>query len=638
MMRIKQRGPRRRGLQACLTIALLALASIQTAAIAGGAMSPATLEGDGPVALANGEPGDCRPLDIGLVIDRSGSMTGSALANAKSASIWYVNQLGPSDQSGLVSFASSATHDKHMDFNHAGVSPGTTEYAITALAAGGGTNIASGISASHADFTAHQRPWARQVMILLSDGGSYFPAAQAAANAAKAAGIEIHAIGVGAYVDTALLQEVASDPDSTYYHAAPTENDIRAAFEAIGAATFCGCSGGSNDTSGYLSFVGLGEGNAALGAWSAITGGFGNTAGGTYGAIPGGRCNEVTKLAPAGHVGGGENNTVNAPHGTIGGGELNGVHGAWGTVGGGEVNLANGTHASVGGGRNNTASGEAATIAGGGSNAASGTHAASGGGLANSVAGPYSTVTGGLHGNARLYGQEAHASGAFAQLGDAQRGFYTLRQVTLGAAPTELFLDGAGARVTLPEGASWTFEILVVASNLAGDTAGWELRGVIERKAGTTQMVGLPIAVPLSLGADPLALPWVVTAMADDASDALILVAVGDVTSNPIRWVASLETVELIFNPARCGPGIDAVGLDPCPPPCDPRVQECIELDCTVSPRLCISTPCDPGLASCVDQPCRSACIQWPRPPTDGIGSELISQWPTVNWDLQPGG
>jgi PKD repeat protein/uncharacterized protein YegL len=179
-----------------------------------------------PSAEAAGPCGS--ELDVGLVIDRSGSMAGTSMSATKAGAKEMVRSLsGSLDQSGLVSFESSATLDKSLSSAHA-----ATEAAIDGLVASGGTNMQAGIERSHADFTAKKRPAARHVMVVLSDGASSGDPVSAA-TAAKADGIEIFAISVGSGADTATMMAVASDPDSTYHKSASTSAEIEAAFRII---------------------------------------------------------------------------------------------------------------------------------------------------------------------------------------------------------------------------------------------------------------------------------------------------------------------------------------------------------------------------------------------------------------------
>jgi hypothetical protein len=232
-------------------------------------------------------------------------------------------------------------------------------------------------------------------------------------------------------------------------------------------------------------------------------------------------------------------NQATQDFGTVGGGVGNTASGVDATVGGGNSNTASGQDATVGGGVNNNASGQEATVGGGLSNAASG-RATVGGGVGNTASGQNATVPGGTRASASLFGQFAYASGAFGATGDAQTSLFVLRKSTTNATQTELFLDGATARLTVAAGRTMTFDILVAARSTTGQSAGYHILGVIENDAGTTSLIGAPVIT--TLGEDVAA--WDVIVAADNVNDALAIKVTG-AASTSIRWVATVRTAEV---------------------------------------------------------------------------------------------
>ena len=231
-------------------------------------------------------------------------------------------------------------------------------------------------------------------------------------------------------------------------------------------------------------------------------------------------------------IGGNSGNTVtDAVKGaTIGGGGSstypNAVTGDYGTVGGGESNTA----------------GRYATVAGGEGITASAPHATVGGGMENTASGAGATVPGGYFGEASLRGQMAYASGRFANRGDAQASLYVLRNTTTDATATELFLDGSAEPLTIADGRTLTFDILVVARSSTGQSAGYHIQGVIENVGGATSFIGAPTVT--TLGEDDAT--WNVAAQADDTNDALVIKVTGKAGTN-IRWVATVRTAEVAY-------------------------------------------------------------------------------------------
>lgn len=167
------------------------------------------------------------PNDVMLVLDRSGSMAGQDLMDAKAGATLFVDQLTATDKVGLVSFNGGATLNEPLTGDFAAV-----KAAINSLSAGGLTNIGAAIDLAQGQFP--DRPDAGDIMILLSDGlPQNQSAARTAANNAKAAGTRLITIAYDAPSDAQdLLRELASDPDSE--NAFVADNDsIEDIFETI---------------------------------------------------------------------------------------------------------------------------------------------------------------------------------------------------------------------------------------------------------------------------------------------------------------------------------------------------------------------------------------------------------------------
>jgi len=278
-------------------------------------------------------------------------------------------------------------------------------------------------------------------------------------------------------------------------------NRINADYATIGG-------GYSNTNTSLAGFIGGGQDNSIADWYSAIVGGYANSLVGDYSSIGGGFANSIT-VGPS----------------TIGGGTQNRITNSYATIAGGYLNHAGGSVSTIGGGYFNTNTALSATIAGGTQNLASGS---------------YSTVAGGLQANASLYGQSAHANGMFVSPGDAQASEYLLRRIITTTNATELYLDGTTNRMVVPSGATWAFEALVVARG-GTNSAGYQVKGVIENNSGTTALVGS--ATTTTLGEDVSS--WNATALADNTFDALVISVTGDASTN--RWVATVRTTEVKF-------------------------------------------------------------------------------------------
>jgi hypothetical protein len=308
-----------------------------------------------------------------------------------------------------------------------------------------------------------------------------------------------------------------------------------------------------HELEGDYSTISGGVVNTIDGYWSTIAGGAYNSLYGNFNIIGGGTWNFIT--ANVCTIGGGDINWItNGHYVTIAGGKLNIANGYGGTIGGGEHNLIHalpesgsnppyrgGTHATIGGGAYNLISSNCATISGGNQNNAAAEFASVGGGQGNVVTASYGAVPGGLKGAASHYGQMAFASGQFANVGDAQSSLFVLRQTSNSTNKVELFLDGAGQRMTLPVGATWGFEMMVVARSSGGNSSAWTIKGVLENVGGTTAKIGT--VTKTALGEDATA--WALDITADNTYDCLSVKATGDTST--IRWVASVRTTEVIY-------------------------------------------------------------------------------------------
>jgi hypothetical protein len=99
--------------------------------------------------------------------------------------------------------------------------------------------------------------------------------------------------------------------------------------------------------------------------------------------------------------------------------------------------------------------------------------------------------------------------------------------------------------LTLPDNGVYQFKARVLGAN-AADASSWEIVGMIRRGTGAASaaLVGTPIVTMLhqSVGASA----WTVAAVADTTYGALTI-SVTCATDADTRWIAEIDTVELVL-------------------------------------------------------------------------------------------
>lgn len=177
--------------------------------------------------------------DVMLVLDRSGSIDTTELAQLKTAAKAFVSTLAPSADGihiGMVSFSDTATLNAHLTGDASAINS-----AIDSLVAGGFTNLQHGIKLAGIELQnpgdGHDRTDSdsKDVIVIITDGepnrcfdtalpscdlANSQAAAEIQADTAKAAGSEIYGVGVGITASNAtfLQSDIVSPPPSTHYY------------------------------------------------------------------------------------------------------------------------------------------------------------------------------------------------------------------------------------------------------------------------------------------------------------------------------------------------------------------------------------------------------------------------------------
>jgi Ca-activated chloride channel family protein len=179
-----------------------------------------------------------------LVIDRSSSMDGQEIRDAKAAAITFLHLMDlTQSQVGLVTFAKTAALDSPLTHDAA-----TVEAALGTVKIESGSYIDRGINIAADELTSVKRnPLATPIMIILSDGRATDEAqTRIAAEQAKARGIRILTIGIGHHVNEVLLRYIASASEDFY--ASPSSTDLMGIYTQI-AATIVTCQAPINNSS-----------------------------------------------------------------------------------------------------------------------------------------------------------------------------------------------------------------------------------------------------------------------------------------------------------------------------------------------------------------------------------------------------
>lgn len=152
-------------------------------------------------------PGAVAAKDVTIVIDRSGSMMGEPMANARVAAMDMIRRLDARDRVNVISFSDEV--DPLFAAPHAleGDSRATALAFVDRLRAGGGTDIA--LALKTAIKAQDKKPGRPRVIVFMTDGQSD---AELAMDAAKAdtGDVRLFTIGLGKDVNKPLLSRLAA--------------------------------------------------------------------------------------------------------------------------------------------------------------------------------------------------------------------------------------------------------------------------------------------------------------------------------------------------------------------------------------------------------------------------------------------
>ncbi|MEK7461933.1 MAG: vWA domain-containing protein, partial [Patescibacteria group bacterium] len=228
---------------------LIAAAKTFVEKLASGYSVPITFNWSEPFKIKENVCG--HPVDVALVMDRSGSMAflgttpPQPLTDVKSAARYFTDQLEGNTLYSLISFANEATNpiDATLDAGLETIKKAINNIAIAAVGGVQNTNIGTGILAARDELnSARHRKDANKAVVLLTDGVPNLPIktgvqnypetyALEAANLARQDGISIYTIGLGKDINTNLLRTLATTTTEAYF--APSADDLNSIYNQI---------------------------------------------------------------------------------------------------------------------------------------------------------------------------------------------------------------------------------------------------------------------------------------------------------------------------------------------------------------------------------------------------------------------
>lgn len=185
-------------------------------------------------------------MDIRLVIDRSGSMSGEKFRHAIDAAHQLVRRLTPNDRLGIIAYDSFG----EVVLSSSRVGDGSRAHAaLDTIRTGGGTNISDGLDLALADPPRRDRPSDLGLVVLISDGratdGIAAPThlGSLARRLYDEHGVLTTAIGLGTDFDEETMLTIAREGSGSYHFvrrpadiAAILEDELEARAEAVAQA------------------------------------------------------------------------------------------------------------------------------------------------------------------------------------------------------------------------------------------------------------------------------------------------------------------------------------------------------------------------------------------------------------------
>ena len=171
-----------------------------------------------------GDNENALPLDLLLVIDMSGSMSGDGERIVQQSVLFILDKLmGPNDKMAIITFSNGA--NLHMNWGDKNSNP-------AAFSAGGGTNFGSAINETLSCLGAYGIDSSRAGTVLFLSDGQGQKANDENVRTITEFGFTMHTIGVTSGANPTHLNQMAELARGFYYDA-PGFDDVKKAFSSI---------------------------------------------------------------------------------------------------------------------------------------------------------------------------------------------------------------------------------------------------------------------------------------------------------------------------------------------------------------------------------------------------------------------
>ncbi len=160
------------------------------------------------------------PLDLALVIDTSGSMSGAPIEYVREGLLRMLDDLAPEDRVSIIAFSDDA---EIVADGLAGDATAELQLAIDTLDAAGKTNIYDGLRTGYELVAAQHAEGRQSRVVLLSDGEATSGIVSTSKIVAMSAGYNrighsLTTIGMGAEFDPVLMRELSESGGGAFYY------------------------------------------------------------------------------------------------------------------------------------------------------------------------------------------------------------------------------------------------------------------------------------------------------------------------------------------------------------------------------------------------------------------------------------